>query len=1768
MDTKALINETLKYLEKDANGNPKYRFEVYNTGATNYVNEKVRAITGISLGENIEEDRIPVSVYTVGDLFGTLSDTGTDIIENIDALPGTLDNIKVSLKMFGFSALDSTIDIIKAAVIPIETLQTINEVYRVARPLVEKVVDIASIMFRYENASKVIQDVLQYLGRVAVSAAKNYLEKLFNILMDMPVFAIYENSDAVNLSGAYSTLSEAANSLIDGMAQGAFKEITKYANLANIKTFEPKYNEIGISVPNDIIDIFSDVSTRKIYIASEHKIYTVDSDYNAEQILETEDSIQNVFCFKNSIYYITGSTVKKISGVSTVTVLSISGSTLSVINSNPVFIYSSSDASLYKPNEQTAFLPIGNVQFHTYDAENNVVYFIIKEGSDFKRLKMTQDKDENYQVETSGPLSSTPYGMAYFDGSLYIVLKDDSGKYYMSKMVAGLSFNPTDYTITGHEPSNDRVIWCDGSYATDGNSIYSVSNEAIAYQAQTSENINCITKRNYNKIDYYVCSGGLNLYITKIGPSLLWNTKRLNLTTEEKNGDHDSVPDNVGGITWFSNAYGDFLLVNSQNHIYVYNNMSEIFDIVDPNAETPIKYKEFKSFNDWFTIEETPIQSVDYASKLDLKDGCIVTAVRVINKQIYIALYSPNYMFGSSVPKCGIYKACVTGSDGSITIDYDHPAAFSNTKLKIYSFDYINKCWYYTDGSNLYNATFASVVSLELEKSSDRAICITTIDGKIAIHTSKAILTEKSTETFTDIKSIVKYSSETLPQVASTRNTLLYSDGNCVYNIINNGDDGIDADLFQICYHNSPLPFKLVQSCDAVFIVSKNTIKKIPLYSSLTSSNYGCGYYSDTTLNKWYGAAPYYFASNVLNERKNSEQRNIFLLNFRENFKVELTKLLKNIPDAFVKYTQESLTKQLKKLGVEIEGDDGQIIDLIIDSVSSTTANSMGMYIQNKFLEKLGDDETYEIFATQVYNACVSDVTNNMTKDFYDIFEELYNSIIIEAIMEKNLGKSGLSNALLRYYQNHKAEWAKSMTDLIDVDVVAQELYEIPLNTKYDVQLNTYRFDYENDTYKYEYIASPSAKFLKSNILSGYLHEGKFYSDKEYTTELDPRVKVDDNYFDKENNILCYGDGNGNYYTYKLQDYVLTSDTEVDTSKDYYAKTGDNQYVYSLTEDETPKNNKPYFENKYSLSIDKTEVEGKTYYRKSGGDYNYTLQTDDILPNDRNYFVKSEYALTSDIEIDETKTYYFKGYSPASGDVISGVQYYELGYIETQDTKVDSNKNYYEYVDLSEFIGETSYKYDPASTDTKYSINYVKVEGESLDLTETYYTLNADGTYTIAYDVNEQYGPYYKVNGFTQDDNGGYIKYTVKKGDSTYSIVTNPIANDLPTYYELTYIPVTGIEKTDGKYIIKYFEVKTPQTNNLDEYYEKQDSSYTIAEDLTYIYNSDGTIAGVKRDRELYAMSYAEEEYIEVQNPSFPVKNGYYEKDVYEQIIPGTSDNPKKDGLFERTLNSIIFTKVETPVKSELPAYYEYDYSYSTVYDDGKVYIDLAAVSFPGEFDTEDKNWHNDFYFAALDAGERVTSEDLETAKTQAITELNALPYIVTPSDVWQMLITKAVSEYYIPIQGDQFRQIVLDSNMYPIQWNELPDEIDHNSFDYALTALLYAIKQRLLTNITTLVDGGKVKCYSCIDASTVIQKMINRNGVIWNNQIRMAKARVSKATTVAEIKEVFSMVHAEDDSRYMLKNLLDKQSRLYSNYIDQIIEAQVINDNDTEVVM
>lgn len=1890
MDSKSLINETLKYLEKDSNNKPKYRFEVYKVGMANYYKNQLSALTfGLKKFDAEEEEKVPVSVYTIGDVFDTMADVKDDVMTNIQALPDTLDNIKVSLKQLGFTALDSTINVIKTAVIPIEVIQVVESVYRIAKPLVEKIVNIASIKFHFENAALVAQDVLQYLSRLAVSTAQNLLNKLWNIFMDTPIFAIYENEngDVINLADIYADLSDAANQIITELSRNAdaVYDMITYINYSEFNTYEPKYNEFGITVPEDIIDVYHDINTRKIYIATKKAVYQINENFSTSKIFDVVDSnLEKIYVNNNEIYYVSKSdikfTIRKWDGENLIPVGQgiprTSSEEIDIIFSNPLILYIKGTTKLYNADGiqisvgTGGLIPITKgIVYQCYDVENNTIYYISIEDSANHLWQITSAEDEDgklvYYPEHLYKFNNFDvYGLRYFNKDLYIVVKNDFGKYHMVKVDAGKSFIRESYKYENFTLGDRNIIWTDGEeFATDGSNIFTLSNNKTLTYAYNIDMASCVTRKNYQGRNYLVCSGGNKIHIALDEENYKWYDKIIDAGIEDAEEKGGSLLDNMAGCLWFNNSYGDNFIVYSQQNVYVFGprEISQIFEFVDTRTIPDLLTKEYGSFDDWWDNTSSDPGSVFIVPSSMTKvgeesDGCIITAIRVIGNKPYIALFSPK----NDKTKCGIYPCSITRESGVDTfiIDYLHPVFTSNKKVKIYSFNKRNSEWYYTDGKALFNITTNSSTDFKMAEFGDGLLTIT---DDINLYSAKAFLKSSQVETRGKITSLVKYECDNLPEIASTRNIMMFSDGNYVYSIVDNGEDAIDYDMFQICYKNTANDYKLIQSNDAAFIVSKNAIKKLPFYSSIDSCEYGCGYYTDTTPNKWHNAAPYYFVSNVLNERKNSQQRDIFLFSFKENFKVELDKLLTNMPDAFISYARERLITELKKININIDGDDGQILDVIRESVASTTATSLGMYINEKFMEKVGDDTTYDTFATTVYRACKADAENNMTKQFYDIFKELANSIIKAGFQAKELTRDGMTKALLSYYQNHKAEWAKSMTDLIDVDAVDPEYYEIPLVAeRVTLSEKTMRFSYDDNDYKFEFISNPSVKFSSQNIISGYYYEGKFYADSEHTQEIDARFRDENGDYHNGNStdgsIICYyNPKDENYYRYKLMDYNLTEDEEVVPGKGYYVKTGDDTYNYNLSSD-TAEQNKPYFTRTLVNTSDTKVDSEKEYYKKGdnefnyepvdssyyGGDYirdagdtyfiynptsgnekffvtfipfvpdvgetpeegdieysgplgdyilssdgyyvyepghtdiqTYTIATymssNGILKLD-SYYEKGIYFQTEDTEVNPDKKYYAESFIPASGDVSSSVQYYEYDYEKTKDSVIDPTKEYYEYVDTSYVITSGSDGYVPYSEGDegeRYRANYVQLN-DVFDDNETYFIKGDDGKYIVAEELNIQnVQAYYYIDGMVADPNGDYIKIDSSHsiGDSYFNKVANPKTDDLSTYYELVIKPIAKPSTIEGKYVKVYTEVANPIITDIESYFEKSDE-YTPATNVNYAYDEFGVCVGVINDRNYYKATFTEGDFELITEPSGnPYEQNWYEH-AFTQVEPGTIENPVAEGLYERTSNPIVFEKIENPSGNpKQQGWYEYSDSYSTLYDDGKVYINLDPKTVISNFPELDAAWHEMFY-DRLDEISNNLPEDFEEAKYYALDEIAKINYKFQPAWEWKALITQSVSELYIPQQGEQYRQIILNSNMYPIQWNELPVDIDTETFDYALTALLYAIKQRLLTNISILVDNGKVKCFSCIDASTVIDRIIGRNANIWTRQGNQIKTKIQKASDKDDIIAALDATVMFDPTLFLLENILVDQSKLYAKYIDMIIDEQVIKDNDTEVML
>lgn len=1931
-NTSALIKETLKYLEKDKSGKAKYRFEIYNSGIARYYNDQISKLSfGLipkvaNTGE--EEEAKPVSVYTIGDLFDTVANVKEDVMSNIQALPGTIDNIKVSLKQLGFTALDNLLNTVKAAVIPIEVIQTVESVYRIAKPLVEKIVNIASIKFYFENAALVAQDVLQYLSRIAVSTARNFLDNLWNILLDTPVFAIYENDDTtVNLAEVHAELSGVAESALNRFMRdaGFVYDMIEYINSGDFTTYEPGYGDFsGINLPNNrsVIDIYSDPNTRRIYVASSRIVFTVNKDYTTSQLFTAEGIIYKIYIYNGIVHYLTYDSsqqkyiikrwVSNNTSGEIETVGSIStNEDIDIIFSNPIILLVKGTNEIYdgegNPISQDVLHITDNIKYHCYDIDNDVIYYI---STSNKLWQITSVEDDNgfvyyYPKKIYDFEDDTPYGLRYFNNILYIIKKKDE-LYYLTKINAGVSFNRNDYSYDENFTGEIKnIIWTDGKYATDGSNIFEIKNKNKLYYRYSIDSTNCVSEFTYNSNTYIICTSGTKIYIAKKprenSEPIKWYEKTIDTTTYD-----DESPDNIAGHFWYKNSYGNNFVVYSQRRIYVFgpSDISKIFELVDTRTIPALLNKEFASFESWFTdnSEQNVLPPLVPTSKTDISENCLITTMKVIGGTIYAALFNPLVSSRSDNGKdvaSGIYKCSISKISGNFqfVIDYQNYIFSADNKTRIYSFNKKDEEFYYIDSDKLYNITTHSATDLKLKEFSDGALLI---DDDINIYTSKALLESSQIKAENKLNSLVNYESKDLPEIAATRNTFILFDGTYAYNIVDNGEDEINSDMFQICYRrlSSGESVKLIQSNDSIFFVSNNKIiKKLPFYSSIDSCEYGCGYYVDTAPNKWHSAAPYYFASNVLNSNKNKVQRDLFLFNFRENFKVELQKLLIEMPDAFIAYMEKKVRGALNEANISIDGDDGQIINIIKDSVAETTATSFAMYVREKFMQRIGNDDTYETFASAVYSACKADTTNNMTKQFYDIFVEFANSIIKESIIIRNLGRDGMSKALLRYYQNHKAEWAKSMTDLIDVDIVDPDIYEMPLKNTQTLEQKTYRFSYNENKYKFEFIPNPSADFLDENIIKGYYYEGKFYYDPEHTQEIDPRQKDSEgNYVDGSGNIICFYDVDTmEYYRYKLMDYVETKDETVVSDKDYYEKTGDDTYTYSLTEDTEEKNNKMYFSKILSPSSDVEVAADKEYFSKSddsfeyeqtteadyGGEYTYNVSGDyfEYNPTGSNrffvtfipfapdpsrvtysydpttdtsvepgktyyeliegeyreienptgnpseqgwyeyvghysgslgnyiyedgyykyienptgeektyvvatyknstgilklgsYFVNEAYVPTNDTEVISGKKYYTESFVKATGEIpLSDVQYYEYQYVPTTDTEIVPNKGYFEYFSFSDqMIREYGYiKAPDGSTAQRYKKIFEEYNG-TFDSRVTYYKKDEDGNYVEAMILDPEQGPYYYVAAMETAVDGDYIKATPETFPTEhYNWVQNPTIDKLPTYYERSMVAIATPDTLDDKYVKSYILVNSPVDSQISTYYEKE-KRMVPAQNVNYARDEFGTVVGIVDDRNFYKAIFTTGNFIEIEEPTGnPYNQGWYEY-AYTQILPGTILNPMASGLYERSSNDIAFTKVENPTGNPREqGWYEYIYSYSNIYDDGKVYINLDPITVESDFPELDDEWHNMFY-DRLDeiAAEASLKETIEEAKQFALDAVNKIDYKFQPDWKWKSLITQSVVELYIPAQGDQYRTIVLDSNMYPIQWNELPADIDGEAFDYALTALLYAIKQRLITNIAILVDNGKIKCYSCVDASSVIKKIIDRNAGIWFKQGKRIKANIENATNKDELVAAIKVIKSFDPTLYLLENILNDQSKLYAKYIDRIIEEQVINDNDTEVML
>ena len=194
-----------------------------------------------------------------------------------------------------------------------------------------------------------------------------------------------------------------------------------------------------------------------------------------------------------------------------------------------------------------------------------------------------------------------------------------------------------------------------------------------------------------------------------------------------------------------------------------------------------------------------------------------------------------------------------------------------------------------------------------------------------------------------------------------------------------------------------------------------------------------------------------------------------------------------------------------------------------------------------------------------------------------------------------------------------------------------------------------------------------------------------------------------------------------------------------------------------------------------------------------------------------------------------------------------------------------------------------------------------------------------------------------------------------------------------------------------------------------------------------------------------------------------------------------------------------------------------------------------------------------------LDKTGEITPEDKITLKSLIPNQKATLIEKMENYEDWSEIIGTIVSSVYKVQQQNQYEDIVNDSNMNPIQWDELPEMIDRERFLEELEEILQGRREIIIEAINILVGEGQVNCYSCIDEKTAtlhIRRDINKELKMMRSSAHRKLISSSNYENIPEEFYIYDNFGAENS----LPGILNKQSDLYVEYLSKVIEI-IIND-------
>ena len=943
-------------------------------------------------------------VYRMKDLLDLKNKSNSLTINELE------DAVKTFEKSFiakSSSKINGYVGNLKNALSSLKTYNAIVETYRIVKPIVKTAVNIGGIVWNFANATEIAQDVLQYVLREFQGKVRDFLLRIKDEFMNLPIFIITKGSSFSDISAelildSYLEMSERANTIaLDEMKDLSYN-LDSYLEMVR-KMNDFITNETGVFDYKDFV-AFSQAVLHDIFCYND-ALYIATKDNgiiqykNGTETLLIDVEATNVYMYNNILYYTTYS-------LGTSSIFSQEDTVA------PIFTITGEVKKLIYFDNEIIALTENSIQGETYSysASGTLFDMCINEGV----LYFTEDNSikkiyNATEVETLVSYGDEVCSLASLENELYASVKDGTS-YYIKKYRNEPEFlkkNAYSYGFTFLKEIGGVI------YASKGNSLFTLSytdpnfTETLVCNNLPME-ISGLEKMTVSfsgtPTEIFVISAGQNLFVAD----------SLCRVWEEKYLDFQGVGDSPAIIQDMLYIPTDGLYIASGKKVYKIQeaNFPTYFSFVIP-LET-----SYTLSGNYSLVEEEP-------ENIEEPEDAVIIPISIT--QSYDDLV---YSFVKTSP-----------------ISVAHGNTISNSSIvapnNIYTACSFSSTFLYPQGKKVFFENNKQIQGIQTEKT---ILSVENTSLGVVIFTDLEVFLSSGVQgVLLELKNEAKEEATSLTLFSNGTSLFPVYDNAYVFHYNPKEDKKIFSliqkipTLQKIAFANS-----ISYAFDSNYVIYKN-FKNNAMHKSKSYHN---GYLHTNSYKKRMGVASYDYHANVLRHSTRNKQEFIELL--KPSFAEEFEKLVKTMPEVI----SQNIVAKIQEEQFSITGsptkEEQHMVSGLKEEIKSNVKSLLKSVFQTSFGASLED---YSSMASSLSSKLQSKNTYDITSEFYYTSFGIVAKMLQDAIITMQ-GSTYIDLALL-YYERHKAEWANTMISKILADRVKKTDYKELASAVRYVELQT-----------------------------------------------------------------------------------------------------------------------------------------------------------------------------------------------------------------------------------------------------------------------------------------------------------------------------------------------------------------------------------------------------------------------------------------------------------------------------------------------------------------------------------------------------------------------------------------------------------------------------------------------------------------------------------------------------------------------------------------